>query len=798
MGSSVRRSSMAIYRFGKSIIGRTANRRVVAAAAYRSGSRLYDEGIDRHHDFSSKTGVLHSEVILPPGAPQRWSDRETLWNEVERTEHRRDSQLAVDILVTLPDELGQARAIELVRNFARHEFVRLGMVADLNVHWETGVGGQTNAHCHILLTTRHIEPEGFGLKQAQWSRLDLLLHWRAAWADHANAELARSGLDVRIDHRSHRARGLALEPHKPVPLAEARAAAEGRTSRRVAVQNALAHRNGDRIIADPTVLLRAITQQKSTFTYQDLARFVFTYTDGKDQFDRAMSAVLGSRETVTLGRDGKGLMRFTSLEMLKTEQSMATLAERLADARDHAVSRASAVGVLERVQDKSGFVLSTEQASALVHIASPKRLALVIGYAGSGKSTMLGLAREMWQRDGYRVRGATLSGIAAESLERGSGITARTLSSLEHAWSRGRDRLGSRDVLVIDEAGLIGSRQMERVLREARAGGSKVVMVGDPAQLQAIEAGAAFRHLAERHGAVELTSIQRQQIAWQREATRQLATGRTDQAMLRYGEAGAVRVHPTRDAARKGLVAGWLAERAQQPYSTSFMLAATRQDVAAINAQARNALHSQGALGHSRKINTRDGPQAFAVGDRVMFLRNDRDLGVKNGTFATLERFVSNRIQVRLDDDRRLTFDLRLYSDLTHGYAATIHKAQGLTLDSVHVLAGPTMDRHSAYVSLTRHRNRVVVHYGRDDFPTHQSFIHALSRDRGKDTTLDYGIDRSDLLHTGPAVDRRGSGQQPLQSDLVNYRLRERQIARQEQDRKSRRREKDRGYELER
>lgn len=181
-----------------------------------------------------------------------------------------------------------------------------------------------------------------------------------------------------------------------------------------------------------------------------------------------------------------------------------------------------------------------------------------------------------------------------------------------------------------------------------------------------------------------------------------------------------------------------------------------------------------------------------------MFLRNDRDLGVKNGTFATLERFVSNRIQVRLDDDRRLTFDLRLYNDLTHGYAATIHKAQGLTLDSVHVLAGPTMDRHSAYVSLTRHRNRVVVHYGRDDFPTHQSFIHALSRDRGKDTTLDYGIDRSDLLHTGPAVDRRGSGQQPLQSDLVNYRLRERQIARQEQDRKSRRREKDRGYELER
>ncbi len=123
------------------------------------------------------------------------------------------------------------------------------------------------------------------------------------------------------------------------------------------------------------------------------------------------------------------------------------------------------------------------------------------------------------------MRGAALSGIAAEGLEAGAGIASRTLASLEFAWKDGRDQLTARDVLVVDEAGMIGSRQMERVLSAAQAAGAKVVLVGDPEQLQAIEAGAAFRALAERHGAAEITTVRRQREDWQREATRELATG---------------------------------------------------------------------------------------------------------------------------------------------------------------------------------------------------------------------------------------------------------------------------------
>ena len=126
--------------------------------------------------------------------------------------------------------------------------------------------------------------------------------------------------------------------------------------------------------------------------------------------------------------------------------------------------------------------------------------AIVVGYAGTGKSAMLGVAREAWEAAGYEVRGVALSGIAAENLESGSGIASRTIASMEHGWGQGRDLLTARDVLVIDEAGMVGTRQLERVLSHAAEAGAKVVLVGDPKQLQSIEAGAAFRSIHERHG----------------------------------------------------------------------------------------------------------------------------------------------------------------------------------------------------------------------------------------------------------------------------------------------------------
>src|SRR5439155_27100179 len=148
--------------------------------------------------------------------------------------------------------------------------------------------------------------------------------------------------------------------------------------------------------------------------------------------------------------------------------------------------------------------LSGEQVDALAHITDGRDLGIVVGHAGTGKSAMLGVAREVWEAAGYEVRGAALSGIAAENLQSGSGIASCTIASMEHGWGHGRGGLKSRDVLVIDEAGMVGTRQFERVLSHAAEANAKVVLVGDVKQLQAIEAGAAFRSLHERHGGAEI------------------------------------------------------------------------------------------------------------------------------------------------------------------------------------------------------------------------------------------------------------------------------------------------------
>jgi ATP-dependent exoDNAse (exonuclease V) alpha subunit len=245
----------------------------------------------------------------------------------------------------------------------------------------------------------------------------------------------------------------------------------------------------------------------------------------------------------------------------------------------------------------------------------------------------LGVARQAWEAAGFRVRGAALSGIAAEGLEGGSGIQSRTLASLEYGWKEGReaDRLTRRDVLVVDEAGMVGSRQMERVLSAAREAGTKVVLVGDPEQLQAIEAGAAFRALSERHGAAEIGEVRRQREGWQRDATRELATARTGAALGRYERAGMVQGHGTREEARAALVAGWAAERAAAPEQSRVILAYTRADAAELNRLARDRLREAGELGRDQVVQTERGERAIAAGDRLMFLRNERALGAGPG-----------------------------------------------------------------------------------------------------------------------------------------------------------------------
>jgi len=733
---------MAIYHLHVKVIGRKSGSSAVASASYRSGSRLRDERLGRDQDFSAKRGVVHSEIMLPENAPEAWSDRERLWNDVEAFEIRKDAQLAREVEFAIPREMNAAQGIELARDFVRGEFVDRGMIADLNVHWDMAEEGMPKPHAHVMLTMRAVDENGFGQKVRDWNRTEMVERWRERWAELANERLAELDIDARIDHRSLGAQGIALEPQSQIGASAKRiedrgVGGEGLEANRAAMHREIARGNGARIIADPSLGLDAIAQQQSTFTRRDLAKFAHRQSDGIDQFNEVMGAMRSAPDLVELGKDAHGEDRFTTREMIEAEQRLHRAAELMAERGRHAVDDADRQATLLRAEQR-GLVLSGEQQSALAHITDRCDLGIVVGYAGTGKSAILRLARETWEAAGYEVRGVALSGIAAENLESGSGISSRTIASLEHGFGQGRDLLTSRDVLVIDEASMVGTRQLERVLSHAAEAGAKVVLVGDPRQLQSIEAGAAFRSIHERHGGAEIGEVRRQREDWQREATRDLATGRTGNALEAYRFRGSVHEAETREQARDELIERWDRDRQASPDRSRIILTHTNDEVCALNEAARGRMRAAGDLGEDVHLTVERGERSFASGDRVMFLRNERSLGVKNGTLGTVEKVSTQYMSVRTDDGRNISFDLKDYNRIDHGYAATIHKAQGMTVDRTHVLATPGLDAHGSYVALSRHRDGVDLHYGRDDFASQDRLVRTLSRDRAKDMASDY------------------------------------------------------------
>jgi len=754
---------MAIYHLSMKPIARSGGRSAVAAAAYRSSQKLTNERDGQTHDFTARRGVEHAEIVLPQGVEAEWAlDRSRLWNAAEAAEKRKDARVAREIEVALPHELTAAQRLELTREFAHGLADRYGVAVDFAIHSPHGDTDVRNHHAHIMLTTRKVGRDGLGEKtslELENKKLvalglptshDQLRDIRLDWEGRANRHLALAGHDIRIDHRSHRDCGLEIEPTQHMGVHATQMDRRGKSVVRARQDEDQALRNAALIRERPEQVLTLVTNEKSVFDRTDVARTLHRYIDDPDAFQSAFTKAMASPALVELRpeqRDEHGRTiepaRYSTKEMVAVEQQMADSADRMAQSRTFGVSQRH----VEQAIAERPF-LAEEQREAIRHITGPERIEAVAGLAGAGKSTMLGAARQAWEAEGYEVIGAALAGKAAEGLEESSGIRSRTLASLERSWERGRDTLTARSVLVIDEAGMVGSRQLSRVLAEADRAGAKVVLVGDPEQLQPIGPGAAFRAVAERAGFVELGEIRRQREGWQRQASVDFARYRTAEGLAAYAERGGVRFETDASLARTAIVNDVIADMDARPDGSRLVLAHRRVDVADLNDSIRAARQARGELQGEQLYLTTEGDRAFAPGDRILFRENNRDLGVTNGMLGTVERAEPGRLEVRLDTakgpatGRAVAVSMAHYAAVDHGYATTIHKAQGATVDRTYVLASGTMDRHLSYVAMTRHRDTATLYAGRDEFKDIDALSGRLSRAGLKETTLDYAARR--------------------------------------------------------
>jgi conjugative relaxase-like TrwC/TraI family protein len=484
-----------------------------------------------------------------------------------------------------------------------------------------------------------------------------------------------------------------------------------------------------------------------------------------------------------------GDRRYTTTELLAAEERII----RSAVARIEEGTGRVAPGTVDWVLGLHAH-LDTEQADGVrALLTSGNGYDLVIGQAGTGKSTMLGAARIGWEEAGYRVIGTAVAARTAADLEAGTGIPSSSLTQIL-ADLREAGGLTSRHVIVVDEASMVGSRPLDRLRSYVDAAGAKLVLVGDNRQLSSIDAGGALRSMSNELGShvVTLTTNRRQvseHQQWERDALVALRDGNVAPAVHAYVEHGRVTITGTIDEARHRLIEDWWAVHHDR---TTAILAVRRVDVVALNDMVRARRQAAGELGEEIRLDGR----AFSIGDRVIFEKNqrvkvasefDQDRGhgmvrIRNGTFGTVVGVVdpAGNLVAREGDVLRTQGDVagndelgaraaalvveladgsravlpRSYaeSSTSLGYALTVFRSQGITVDHTFGLGGDSLFQEAGYTQLSRGRlsNNLYVtapenprweigHHAEDTRQRDalQSLVDALSQSREQTMAID-------------------------------------------------------------
>jgi conjugative relaxase-like TrwC/TraI family protein len=453
---------------------------------------------------------------------------------------------------------------------------------------------------------------------------------------------------------------------------------------------------------DHRLLAAVLTEEQSTFDDPAVLRALAEHARPGATIDQLRRQARGFLTDLQVLRVAPGL--YTTREMVQLEHSVVASAQ----ARVNAGTAVVPISTVEQIIAASGS-LSREQAAMVGALTSLGHgVDVVVGVAGAGKTQALAAARRAWTATGYDVRGAALAARTAAELQARAQIPATSLDALLGALDRTETSLSARTVVVLDEAGMVGTRKLARLLTHAERAHAKVVLVGDDHQLPEIQAGGAFHGLVDRLPSVELTQNRRQQDPIERCALAELRAGRGDRALEHLTARGHITMAATRHDAQTEMINRWVA--AHRDGDDVIMLASRRRDVHHLNHHARAALLAAHQLPPS-SLEVRG--HQFAVGDRVMTLQNWRRHGIINGERGVITAITGETVAMHFDTGRDMTLPpsyLRA-GHLTHAYAMTIHKAQGLTADRCLVLADDTLSPEAAYTAMSRGRfeNQLVV-----------------------------------------------------------------------------------------
>jgi len=709
---------MAIQFARARYISRASGGSAVRSAAYNERAAITSDRTGEVFYFKHRDAPEHHDVLLPEGAAAKFADSAVLWNAAEAAEKRKDAQVARETVLALPANAGltDADRIELARSFAEQHFVAKGLAVQLDIHAPhegEAESERANWHAHLLITTRRLEGEAFAAKKAR--DLDPEVRraggravvadgeaWGALWRDHQNRYFVEHGLDARVDPAATHAQ----QHIGPVRMRRADSAA-GERAETLRQANEAAAR-------DPEQVLATLTRNNATFSERDLDRYLAKHIAPEAERAATKAAVLGHKETVPLydRESGDAAERFTTKTVRDQERAALGDAAAVAEARHQ--RGVSAAGIAAATAARS---LRPDQRAAFDHATAAGGLAIVEGRAGTGKSYTLAAIRDAHTADGRRVIGLAPTNAVAQDMKADGFSEAGTVHAELFRLKNGRTHWDRRTVIIVDEAAMLDSRVTGELLGEARRSGAKVILTGDDRQLASIERGGLFTELRQRHGAAEITEITRQRVDWQRTAARDLAEGRFEEAVAAFDKAGAITWTLDHEDARTALVAAWKRDTAAEPDATRFVFAYTNVDVDALNAELRQVRRDRGELaGADTRFETKHGEADFAPGDRVQFTDTLKFARIYNGNVGTISEIDAETgvIRAKLDaaagqEGREVAWSASEFIGFRHGYAGTIYKGQGRTLDHTYLYHTHHWRSAASYVALTRQRESAQV-----------------------------------------------------------------------------------------
>ena len=709
---------MAIQFARIEIVGRSTGGNACCKGAYNGRTKINDIRTNITYNFQKRGDNVYHEILLPEEVDQKFKNTQILMNEVERCEKRKDSQLLKEILIALPDdkELDLQDRIEITRRVvAKRKWVENGLAVQIDLHKPHN--GENNWHAHLLITTRRFTENGLSLGDKAY---DLNPQFKKAGnrayivpedqqihedtKDIINDYFKELGLDNRVD-------GIGAIPQEhigPVRMRSALNAAVGRNEERK-IANIELLKSGDDV-------LDRITSRSSVFNHADLVRAVKCVPD-PSRADALIKDALASSQIISLYHgDGKESGLYTTKEVREQERKLMRLAS--------AISSMSNLTDSEKSRSLVGEALVSQQQEALSHlILAPGGMRVLAGRAGTGKSYVLGKLASISNASGIEVIGLAPTHKAKCALEEVGYKNSYTVKGFLFKLYNNRITLAKNSLIVVDEAAMVGNDDYGELLRVAASRNCNVILSGDERQLSSINRGGMFTIFAKDLGCYELSDIRRQKVAWGKEVASAFARGDNKVGLEVLLGQKRLLSSANKIAAIEALLNKW--HGSCERLDDKLIIAVKNSDVDIINAGARALLKSAGVLkgteyvvknqnnqNNHNNINNKDyknnndinsNNPSFMAGDRIVFKKSNKALGVNNGDFASLESLNPTSFKAKLDNGKDIEFNPNEFSDFKHGYASTIYKAQGASIKDVYVFHDGFSTNRNTYVAMSRH-----------------------------------------------------------------------------------------------